>query len=33
LQGLAKFPAADGVLWRAVYQDRDTTIYEVIEGK
>jgi YYY domain-containing protein len=33
LQGLAKFPVADGVLWRSVYQDRDTTIYEVIEGK
>jgi uncharacterized membrane protein len=33
LQGLAKFPAADGYLWRSVYQDRDTIIYEVIEGK
>ena len=33
VQGLAKFPAADGSLWRTVYQDKDTTIYEVIEGK
>jgi len=31
LQGLAKFPAADGVLWHSVYQDRDTIIYEVID--
>jgi len=30
LQGLAKFPAADGLLWRSVYRDGDTTIYEVI---
>jgi uncharacterized membrane protein len=31
LQGLAKFSAAEGYLWRAVYHDRDTTIYEVID--
>jgi YYY domain-containing protein len=31
LQGMAKFPAAEGYLWNAVYQDRDTTIYEVID--
>jgi YYY domain-containing protein len=28
--GLDKFPAADGVLWRQVYQDEQTSIYEVI---
>jgi uncharacterized membrane protein len=29
--GLDKFPAANGVLWKAVFEDGDTTIYEVIE--
>ena len=29
--GLEKFPAADGVLWRRVYEDGPTVIYEVIE--
>ena len=29
--GLAKFAAADGVLWRTVFQDGDTVIYEVVE--
>ncbi len=29
--GLDKFPAFDGNLWRAVYHDQDTTIYEVIQ--
>ncbi len=29
--GLDKFPAADGSLWRSVYQDGDTVIYEVID--
>jgi YYY domain-containing protein len=29
--GLDKFPAANGVLWREVYQDEDTVIYEVID--
>jgi uncharacterized membrane protein len=28
--GLAKFPAAEGVLWRTVYHDGETMIYEVI---
>jgi uncharacterized membrane protein len=28
--GLEKFPAFNGVLWREVYQDGGTTIYEVI---
>ncbi len=32
VQGLAKFPAAEGVLWRTVYQEGDTIIYEVIEA-
>jgi uncharacterized membrane protein len=32
IQGLAKFPAAEGYLWRTVYQDRETIIYEVIKG-
>jgi YYY domain-containing protein len=27
--GLDKFTANEGILWQAVYQDRDTTIYEV----
>ena len=31
-QGLDKFPAANGVLWREVYQDEDTVIYEVIDA-
>jgi YYY domain-containing protein len=30
--GLEKFPAYEGVLWRQVYQDRDTEIYQVLEG-
>jgi uncharacterized membrane protein len=30
LQGLAKFPAAEGVLWRTVYQEGETIIYEVL---
>jgi uncharacterized membrane protein len=29
--GLSKFAALEGNLWRAVYQDGDTTIYEVIQ--
>jgi YYY domain-containing protein len=29
--GLDKFPAANGSLWREVYNEGDTTIYEVIE--
>ncbi len=29
--GLEKFTLAEGVLWRAVYQDGDTVIYEVIQ--
>jgi hypothetical protein len=28
--GLDKFPAFNGVLWNQVYQDENTTIYEVI---
>jgi uncharacterized membrane protein len=28
--GLDKFPAADGSLWRSVFQDGETVIYEVI---
>jgi len=28
--GLDKFPAANGVLWREVYRDGDTVIYEVL---
>jgi YYY domain-containing protein len=28
--GLAKFPLAEGALWRAVYQDGDTIIYETL---
>ena len=28
--GLEKFPAFDGQLWRLVYQDGETAIYEVI---
>jgi len=28
--GLEKFAAAEGVLWRAVYRERDTVIYEVL---
>ena len=31
LQGLAKFPAAEGALWRTVYEEDDTIIYEVID--
>jgi uncharacterized membrane protein len=30
--GLEKFSAFDGNLWRMVYQDRDTEIYQVLEG-
>jgi YYY domain-containing protein len=30
--GLEKFSAFDGYLWRMVYQDRDTEIYQVLEG-
>ena len=30
LQGLAKFPAAEGLLWRSMYRDGDTIIYEVM---
>jgi uncharacterized membrane protein len=29
--GLEKFPAADGVLWREVYREADTLIYEVLD--
>ena len=29
--GLDKFPAANGALWRQVYHQADTTIYEVIQ--
>jgi uncharacterized membrane protein len=29
--GLEKFPAANGVLWREVYREADTVIYEVIQ--
>ncbi len=29
--GLDKFTELEGVLWKQVYQDRDTTIYEVIQ--
>ncbi|HML40564.1 MAG TPA: DUF2298 domain-containing protein [Bellilinea sp.] len=29
--GVSKFAALEGDLWRAVYQDGDTTIYEVIQ--
>ncbi len=28
--GLEKFPAFNGVLWNQVYQDANTTIYQVI---
>jgi uncharacterized membrane protein len=28
--GLAKFPALDGVLWREVFRDGETAVYEVI---
>jgi YYY domain-containing protein len=27
-EGIAKFAAGEGILWRAVYQDQDTIIYE-----
>ena len=30
--GLEKFEAADGVLWREVYRDGETVIYQVIRG-
>ena len=30
--GLEKFPAAEGVLWREVYRQADTVIYEVIDS-
>jgi uncharacterized membrane protein len=30
--GLNKFEDQDGVLWREVYRDRDTVLYEVING-
>jgi YYY domain-containing protein len=29
--GLEKFPAFEGYLWRLVYQDRDTEIYQVLD--
>jgi len=29
--GLEKFPALEGVLWKLVYQEKDTIIYEVIK--
>jgi uncharacterized membrane protein len=29
--GLDKFPAADGSLWKSVYRDGDTVIYEVLD--
>ena len=29
--GLEKFPAYEGYLWRMVYQDRDTQIYQVLD--
>ena len=29
--GLEKFPAAEGVLWREVYREADTVIYEVVD--
>lgn len=29
-EGITKFAAADGVLWRSVYQDGETVIYEVL---
>jgi len=29
-EGLVKFAAQDGVLWQAVYRDRDTIIYQVV---
>ena len=30
--GLEKFPAYEGILWRLVYQERDTEIYQVLES-
>ena len=30
-EGLDKFPAYEGYLWRLVYQDRDTEIYQVLD--
>jgi len=29
-EGLAKFEQLEGILWNTVYNDRDTTIYQVI---
>jgi uncharacterized membrane protein len=29
-QGLDKFEAAEGIMWREVYRDGETVIYEVI---
>ncbi|MGE5222305.1 MAG: hypothetical protein ACM3PY_07705, partial [Omnitrophica WOR_2 bacterium] len=29
--GLDKFPELEGILWRTVYHDKNTTIYEVIK--
>jgi hypothetical protein len=29
--GLDKFPAANGSLWKEVYRDGDTVIYEVLD--
>jgi uncharacterized membrane protein len=29
--GLEKFPAFDGILWKEVYRDENTVIYEVIQ--
>jgi uncharacterized membrane protein len=31
--GLQKFPDYEGILWRLVYQDRDTEIYQVLESQ
>jgi hypothetical protein len=30
--GLDKFPAANGVLWREVYNEGETVIYEVMDN-
>jgi YYY domain-containing protein len=32
-EGLQKFPDYEGNLWRLVYQDRDTEIYQVLESQ
>ena len=31
-EGLEKFPAAEGVLWNRIYEDRETVIYQVADG-